>query len=399
MLSMKRGRESSALLALCVLVLPLTAQDPVGFPESPLLAPPIGESPFNQVGRWGQQQQSYDPFNLQSTFIGNQLPLDPEQLSSTWMHPEAFQGFPVFPTSLGGYGSYPPPPEGFLQPPLASMVPPPARIPAAPDWPGWVVSKRHEELPYGANNAVVVRQSDRVWVRDATDAAFTPLYHWDITRSVSAGSRVRVPQTGEFLAMFYGGTRLESFGSSELHIKTMVESGVELELSGFTHVVLTAHEHSFDLALPDGSRLRSLPVPEDAFAVGMTRLCIDRVDEPRWFAGRATVFNGGSRNVALTTALGDVLLEAGRRVTLFLTPPTQPLSHELVSENVQPEPDGPDGIGRRFTAQRDAAVVWSGARFALPAGATLQLDPMMGRAFSSRAVSVPEVSPRTGRSR
>ena len=44
MLSMKRGRESSALLALCVLVLPLTAQDPVGFPESPLLAPPIGES-------------------------------------------------------------------------------------------------------------------------------------------------------------------------------------------------------------------------------------------------------------------------------------------------------------------------------------------------------------------
>ena len=37
-------------------------------------------------------------------------------------------------------------------------------------------------------------------------------------------------------------------------------------------------------------------------------------------------------------------------------------------------------------AGQDASVVWSGAEFKLPAGSTLRLDPMVGSAFSGKAV-------------
>ncbi|MEC7583022.1 MAG: hypothetical protein VYE77_01780 [Planctomycetota bacterium] len=373
------GLGSVALVGLVVGLAsaPAAAQDPGSFPTNPLLRPTVEESPFQPVGRWGLQQDIYDPFDMGTSYIGNQLPLDPERLASRWMQPEAFQGFPVFPTSLGGFGSYPPPPSGFMQPPTPSTVPPPAQVPSAPNWPAWVTVREKPQLPYNIDTAVVVRQSDRVWVRDVGEPAMTPLYFWDISRAVSAGAKVSIPQTGDFLVLFYGGTRIESFGYSELDIGKMDEKGVEFSMSSLTHCVLTAHQQSFVMKLPDGSELRSLPIPEDAAAIGTTRLFFDRIGGPDWLEGRATIFNGGARNVAVKTVFGDFVLETGMRITMFLNEPRDTFSHELVTHNVQPQVEG---SVRTFTAGQNASVIWSGAEFKLAEGSTLRLDPMVGSA-------------------
>lgn len=310
-------------------------------------------------------------------------PLDPWNLSPTWVRPDAFQGFPVFPQNLGAWGGYPPAPEGYLQPPALPLQPPPMRVPGPPDWPAWIRSKVAEPLPYAVDVAVLVRQVDRVWLLEPGEPAFVPLHHWDAGRGVPAGTRVRVQQAGEFLLLFQGAARIASHGPCELQVAALTEAQVRVEFGALTHLTVVAYERPLVCALPDGSELRSLPVPEDALAVAATRLFVDRVDEPGWYGGRATIFNGGERGVLWTTPFGDVRLDPGFRVTFLLTPPQQPLPDALTVTDVATEAGtGTEGARRRFRAAGGpGSVAWSGARIELPPGATLELDPMLGDAF------------------
>jgi hypothetical protein len=94
--------------------------------------------------------------------------------------------------------------------------------------------------------------------------------------------------------------------------------------------------------------------------------------------GRATLFNGGGRPVRWMSNAGEVVIQPAQRVTLLLAPSVNPLPDLLTEDGVRAEVVG---AKRRWLALQAGVVSWSGARFALPKGASLQLDPMLGDPF------------------
>jgi len=331
----------------------------------------------------GQGQGQQDPNRLEP--IEDQF-----RLRRQWQQrPDAFQGFPVFPQNLSQYGVYPPPP-GWGQPPSFSGLGPialPHVSPTAPDWPAWIKGKTGAPLPYEIGRVVLVRQSDRVWFRTKGEDAFVPLYHWDFVRSLAPGDEVKVDSAGEFMLQFHGGALIDAIGPSAIAIDALDEKEARCTVRGFTHLRFTALARPLVLALPDGSTIATqapeAPVsPSEVRAIAAlpSELLLERVDEPGRYRGRATMFNSGSVAARWQTAFGEVLLEPGRRITFFLTPPVVPLSAALVEDKVRAEAEGPV---RRWNAVEPASVTWSGARFQLPAGSALQIDPMLGDPFAA----------------
>jgi hypothetical protein len=312
---------------------------------------------------------------------------DPFRLESVWMQPglDLPQGFPVFPPNLSGYGGYPPAPPGLLLGPNVTNMPLLPQPPAAPDWPAWIKAKLPAELPYEQGLAVLVRHADRVWFRLPDTDAFEPLYHWDTTRGMPAGSAVRVPQTGAFLLLLHGGGLVRSFGACELLIEQLGDTAPVLALDRFTRVRLTTIERAITCRLPDGSRLDLEPPPDGAVSPGKADIMLESSDEPSWYGGRATIFNAGDRPVRWQAATGVVTIDPGRRVTLFLVPPAPPVPGGLAVQGVATEAAG---AVRRFRAEGEGNVSFSGARFVLPAGAVLELDPLLGDVFAPRTAPV-----------
>jgi hypothetical protein len=70
---------------------------------------------------------------------------------------------------------------------------------------------------------------------------------------------------------------------------------------------------------------------------------------------------------------------------MFLTPPASALGSALQADGAQSVADG-DAVLLR--AQEATDVTWCGARFALPAGARLRLEPQLG-SLAPTAVAVP----------
>jgi hypothetical protein len=234
---------------------------------------------------------------------------------------------------------------------------------------------------------VLVRQSDRVWFRTKGEDAFVPLYHWDFVRSLAPGDEVKVDTSGEFLLQFHGGGLIDAFGPTALSIDALDEKEARCTVRAFKHLRFTALARPIVLALPDGSTIAT-QAPEAPVSPNEVRttaalpseLLLERVDEPARYRGRATIFNSGSVAARWQTAFGEVLLEPGRRVTFFLTPPVVPLPASLVEDKVRAETEG---AVRRWNAVEPASVTWSGARFQLPAGSSLQIDPMLGDPFAA----------------
>jgi hypothetical protein len=326
---------------------------------------------------------------------------DQYRLRRQWQQPpDAFQGFPVFPQNLSQYGIYPPPP-GWGQPPtFAGPIALPHVSPTAPDWPAWIKGKAGAPLPYEIGRVVLVRQSDRVWFRTRGDDAFVPLYHWDFVRSLAPGDEVKIDSVGEFLLQFHGGALIDAIGPSAIAIDALDSKEARCTVRAFTHLRFTALARPLVLALPDGSTIAT-QAPETpaspnevrSIAALPSELLIERVDEPARYRGRATIFNSGSVAARWQTAFGEVLLEPGHRITFFLVPPLVPLSASLVEDKVRAEAEGPV---RRWNAVEPASVTWSGARFQLPAGSSLQIDPMLGDPFASLPPNKPAAAAPTG---
>jgi hypothetical protein len=177
----------ATVLALCVAVV---GQQPQQQPA------PMPTLPGAQQGQQGQQGQ---PGNGRQGTAEQQGPvIDPrprDPIDPTWtrlQQARQFQGFPVFPTRLSGYGAYPSsgtPPSGFVP------VLPPAG-PEVADWPGWLRLRGREALPYSPEVALLVRHTDRVWWRRDPEAAFVPLFFHDKIGALRAGSEVQVRQAG-----------------------------------------------------------------------------------------------------------------------------------------------------------------------------------------------------------
>lgn len=367
-----------------------------GGPTSSLQQPqwqqPTQASPNPQLQPGMPQLSPWDPRSVRAPSL-NDVPGQPatsfNNLFPTWTRPEAFQGFPVFPPSLGNYMTYPMGPGGTMQLPDAGGQLPPPAPPGAPDWPSWIKSKRPASFPYEPTVAVVVRQSDRVWWRPDADEPFVPLYHYDNARALAAGAELEVRHSGEFLLMLHGGTRVSSFGTAKLGIQALSETEAALLLSDFTWLKVQASSRALRIALPDGSDVM-LDAPAEGAqggtGIGDAGVRIERRIEPGRYSGRATIFNFGSRLVRWSTPLGEVQIQPGCRVTMFLDPCEAAVGDALVETSVAALADGSKRV---WQAQEDGKVTWSGARFELPRGAQLVLDPMLGDPFGKRAVVAP----------
>ncbi|GDY01246.1 hypothetical protein LBMAG49_05750 [Planctomycetota bacterium] len=370
-----------ALLAFALAITPLCAQ----FPWS------------NSQQQQQQQQQGYNqgpvpnPGIVLPTFEQNR---DPDNLSSKWIKPNQ-QGFPSFPPNLGGYGGYPAPP-GWRQAPALGGGPLPSALPVQAGWPSWVQAKDGPVVQYTADKAVLLRQADRVWIKQQGEDAFVPLYHWDATRALSAGDQIRVAMTGEFMLMFHGGGRLQTFGPIEVTVDSLTEAEVHCTVASFTRLHISASGKPVYCALPDGSVLHTLPpdATTDATTAATTaapsvksgsalptEVYLDREAGPFEQNGRGMIFNSGDRPVRWLSGAGEVQIEPGHRITFLMAKAQQSLPNSLVEDGLRAEQVGPM---RRWLAPTSGSVTWSGARFTLPKDAALQLDPMIGDPFGQQ---------------
>lgn len=304
-----------------------------------------------------------------------------DPLNSQWTPPPdpAIQGFPLFPALLPGYGQYP---RTGQMPAGAGLGQLPPALPET-GWPGWAfgaTGARVGDDSYKPDRALLVRHADRVWYRTPDEEAFVPLYHWDQTRVLPAHSEIEVRQVGEFQILLHGGGRLVTVGPTRVRIAEMNAELVRLEVPTFTRLRLFGTGRAHEIVLPDGS---TLVVPADAEGSApqsAADLLLQRADEPGWIAGRATIFHARGRQVLWRSRFCDVLLDPGRQVTFFLTPPTSTHGAPLAVDGVA---QARDGAVLRCTAERDgASVTWSGAKFTLPAGGSVHLDPLLGNPFA-----------------
>lgn len=368
-------RESWFALAVAASVAsgPLSAQI---FPSYPWPQQPAPQ------GQGQGQQPGFNPNDLSRmpwSNSQNAMPLDPTGLFPTWVRPDAFQGFPQFPPSLGAMPLQPTG-AGVLQGD-ATQLPPPA-APTVPDWPAWIKSKRPDALPYEPSVAVLVRQADRVWFKTADEDAAVPLYHYDNARPLTEGAEIEVRRTGEFVLLLHGGSRVASFGSGKATLGALDGAGAHLTFADFTWLDVVAAMRSLRIGLPDGSELEVPSVdPEEAGQPGNgpARVRIERAIEPGHYSGRASLFNHGERAVVWHTAFGDVSLVPGHRVTFFLSNSTAALSPRLREDAASALAQGEKRV---WEANENGAVTWSGARFDLPTGARLELDPLLGDPFA-----------------
>jgi hypothetical protein len=315
-------------------------------------------------------------------FMGGYFNFNMEGQHSIWSDRVSApqQGFPTFPSSLGGYGGlFPPPPQLFAAPSLPEFLPAPIPAePQPPDWPSWVRLRSNAQLTYQADRALLVRSSDRVWFRTPSEDAFVPLYFFDTARTLETGSEVRVQKTGEFLLHLFSGGTVISLGPVELKLGKLEESQVRLEFTRFTNLLLRCGSCAHEFVLPDGSLLQVPQVPPETGSSAQLRL--GRHDEPGWISGRAYIYNSGDIDVTWQTPFGDVVLKPGQEVLFFLDPPRTPLPAGLKTDTTA------DRVDRRLRcrAVREGQVTWSGVRFRLPAGAVLEIDPLLGRPFAQQ---------------
>jgi hypothetical protein len=369
-----------------MLVLPLLLA-PIAAQQRPSMPPPGWPSlPQQQGPPPGQQNQNQQP-------MGN--PLLPRQPQTDWQqgydpqNPYRFdhpftrppqapgQGFPEFPPNMqwGGY----PAPGNLLQPPdLARNASPAPLLPEPPDWPSWVKINTRYELPYEADHAVLFRLAERVWYRTPDEDAFLPLYHFDKIRPLPRGSRIQVRQTGTFLLLLHEGSQISANGITDLELVQLDDQGLRVQVAAFTTLRLLCRQRPCELMLPDGSSLLAGPGKDDD---GPVQLQLQR-DE-----ARAAIFNAGKRPVLLRTPFGDHQLDPGRRSQMLLVPPDPPIAQALSHPGVEvQEQDG----ALLCKGGPDGRLTWSGARIALPAGASLRIDPLQGRPFAPPASTAPK---------
>ena len=323
-----------------------------------------------------------------------------EQLTPVWVDlptpQQPFQGFPVFPQRLSGYGAYPRPGEFFEPEARRKRLEeyqnnPPVLVPSEPEppgWPRWARLKDKEPLPYAENLALLVRHGDRVWWRGVDDDAFVPLYFYDKFVTLGVGAQVEVRQAGEFELLLHNSTRIISQGPAALRLAAMDQTTVHVEVQTLTRLRLRVSQRDHTFVLPDGSKIRITSPAATAEVTGPAFLILVREDEPGWLGGRASIFNAGQRPVLYESALGEWTLEPGQRATFFLHPPTHPIPANVVAEGITLEADG---HALRATSAGPAHVSWCGARFALEANTSVRLDPLQGQPFAAPAgaASVP----------
>jgi len=339
--------------------------------------PPSGETPSDLPGSWRPEQR--DPFDPTWTSVPR----------------PRFEGFPVFPSRLSGYGNYPVPggqpgaqAGGQLPLPFPLL---PLAAPEPAGWPAWARLRSREPLPYAVDLALLVRHSDRVWWRAAVGDAFVPLYFHDKLRTLQAGGEVQVRQAGEFELLLHASTRFVAQGPTDVQLGALTATAVELDVRRFTRLRVQASGRDHVLRLPDGSQLQFGAAAEPGASEGPVLVLLQRADEPSRYGGRATLFNAGARSVRWQHAFGVCHLQPGERVTLFLRPPATTIAAPLRDDGGQMIRDG---AAVRFEGAEGASLSWCGARFQVGGGRSLRLDPLQGDPFVAPPADAAGAEPR-----
>ena len=292
------------------------------------------------------------------------------------LYREGFQGlesvypqFPGFPGYPEGYGPQPiSPADRLLDTGLEEWRPVPFAPSATPQWPSWIGGEAPGLQVATPERGVLARVADRVWFLAPGETAFIPLAFFDKFRVVDSGSVIEVRNKGEFQMAFHDGGTLRSIGPVRLHVVQLSEQRANLELDTVRRLWLTATARPFRVALPDGSALE-LPKGQIYFERD---------------GGRAFVHNSGSEPVTWVGRVGRVDLPPAHRLDVFLDRPTRP----VVSPWLQL--DGAVRVahtGRAIEVRadgEDGAVSWSGARFRVPAGGVVRIDPLAGDRFPEK---------------
>lgn len=306
------------------------------------------------------------------------LSLDPRELLSGRLPPgfarlsesfNVFSGFPSFPESgqVGGaLGTLPP---AFGDPSFAPPIGP--AEPRAPDaWPTWFADAPGEEgdrfLP---SRAVLVRQSDRVWFRDAEESVFVPVRFSRKFRAVEAGDVVEVRQKGEFELLLQDGGTLKTFSRVRVEVLELSEDVVSFRVPHARRIEVRPLVRKMRVQLPDGSVLEATE--------GSYRW-IERDD------GLAHLQNVGTEDATLhfsaAADAGSTPLPSGYQVVLRATRSAAGSAPGGRDGKLVVEGDATaafDGSIRVFSGRGEGGTVtWAGARFPMPAGGELRIDPL-----------------------
>lgn len=274
------------------------------------------------------------------------------------------QGLPVlFPPDWGAY------PGGLFPMPFraeGSVTPIAPAEPRSPNhWPRWLPG--HEGEGFTPDLAILAQTTDYVWVREPEEPVFVPLAYWDRFRVVKAGTAIEVRSGGQFLMRFHRGASLRVAGRTKLDLLTLDEEGAEIAFTDLAHVVATASERPLRMRIGSAGTVEVLS----------SRVSLHRE------RGMVHVENLGPGALVLRARDQETPVPAGTKAILLPELPAEAPPGELQLEgDLATSRDG--RVLRAEAGSRDGSLSWSGARFRLPAGAVLRLDPLAGSEFPER---------------
>jgi hypothetical protein len=345
----------------------------------------------------GQGSQPQGAIAPQQPFVpGTQSPGASNPFLDRWNQQrplQATRGFPIFPSQFSALGGYATTPD-LATSPTASMFPAPA--PAVDDpmgWPAWARLKTKEPLPFAPDAALLIRHAERVWFQSEAAEPLVPLAFHDKLRGLKSGASVQVRSIGEFELLLHNTSRLIARGPTRLHLDELAADKVTLRVPTVSWLRIATTGRAHAIALPGGGTLGiaapapslvpsflPAPVPMSAPLPGVTDVVIDRLYEPGWLGGRATLTNLGSTTVTWRHHAGDVEIAPGQRMVFFVSEPDSPLPAELALGAAARVDDGAAVVCR---ATQDTVVGWSGAAFPVPKGASVRFEPQSGRPFAA----------------
>lgn len=421
---MASGPVAAALLALLAAaapaqIQPLNPLNPGGQqPQGPASQNPTGQNPTGQ-NPGGINQAGQPNVNLPGTFLSPQNPFGngsqgPDEFSSIWSAPSAPQwsGFPAFPARLQGYGNYPLPADPDDPNATGLVAPLPAAEPEPVGWPSWVRLRARKPLPFATDVGLLIAQDGRSWFRETPDEPFVPSMQHDKFASLPVGAEAEQRGRGTFEVLLHQSTRIEAAGRTRLRVVGLDEQNVSLAFADLSWLRVHVTGRTNKVRLPDGSELEIAPAEVPAEMQGALSgfgalfgtasipevarpalVEVERVDEPSWYGGRATITNLGSRSVRWRHAFGETTIEPSQRVTFFLTPPAAPTLAGLQPGDARVEDDGDATVCR---AVSNTEVQWCGASIAVPAGGAVRIESLSGPVRRSDGVGGDAAETATG---
>lgn len=283
-----------------------------------------------------------------------------------------WSGFPNYLRDRAPTGAFPsllsPAAGGVTVPDPARTLPLPPRAAGDSDtWPSWIrFTEGGESVRRSASRAVLARTSDRVWVLEPGDDAFVPLAFYDKFRLVQKSTIVETrAEKAEYTLLMHDGAELRVHGPCHLTLTQLDEDAVEVALGEFHTLFWTGKTRALRLRLPDGSLLEA-PSAELRIAAQAP-------------FGTITSYRG--LPARYRSRVGPVTLEPGHRVRFLLAAPEAAVAEAsalVVSGGLV---TARTGRVLEVRSEKGGTVGWSGARFTLPPGARLRLDPLAGAAF------------------